>query len=72
LSLRSKRPPRLPDCARWVYVSLPHATCLLGVDAGGVVVAAPPKARRTSLGRPIARVEEYVRNHRDTATLADV
>jgi len=39
--------PRLPEAARWFYVSLPEpgATFLVGV-AGGLVVAGPPYMRR--------------------------
>jgi hypothetical protein len=54
-----------------VYVSLPRATCLLGVDATGVIVAAPPKARRT-LGTPVARIEEYAERHPSTTVLIEL
>lgn len=48
----------LPRDARWIWVSLPHATFLLGT-AGGRVVAAPPIARWT-VGRSERDVADYL------------
>jgi hypothetical protein len=39
------------DDWHWIYISLPHATYALGIDAGGMVRMAPPIAR-WMVGKP--------------------
>lgn len=50
---------RLPDEARWIWVSLPHATFAIGTHDGLVVSAAP--IARWAIGKDEREVANYFR-----------